>query len=67
MLRLILADKKSPIHQIVDFDFVSRLVDTGGASFEQPWYGQLMTGPQVIAYLIQLNNWMKFYDVKLDI
>lgn len=67
MLRLILEDKTSPIHQIVDYEFVSRLVDTGGASFEQPWYGQLMTGPQVIAYLIQFNNWMKFYDVKLDI
>lgn len=67
MLRKILEDKNSPIHQIVDYDFVSRLIDTGGVSFKQPWYGQLMTGPQVIAYLIQLNNWMKFYNVKLDI
>ena len=67
MLRLILEDKNSPIHQIVDYDFASRLIDTGGSSFERPWYGQLMTGPQVIAYLIQLNNWMKFYNVKLDI
>lgn len=67
MLRLILEDKTSPIHQIVDYDFVSKLIDTGGTSFEQPWYGQLMTGPQVIAYLIQFNNWMKFYHVKLDI
>lgn len=67
MLKLILEDKTSPIHQIVDYDFVSRLIDTGGASFEKPWYGQLMAGPQVIAYLIQFNNWMKFYDVKLDI
>ena len=67
MLKLILEDKNSPIHQIVDYDFVSRLIDTGGSSFERPWYGQLMTGPQVIAYLIQLNNWMKFYNVKLDI
>ena len=47
--------------------FVSNIVDTGGESFKEPWYGQLMTGPQVIAYLIQLNNWMKFYNVKLDI
>lgn len=67
MLRAILEDKTSPIHQIIDYDFVSRLVDTGGSSFERPWYGQLMTGPQVIAYLIQFNNWMKFYNIKLDI
>ena len=67
MLRKILDDKSSPIHEVIDYDFVSELVDTGGAAFKQPWFGQLMTGPQVIAYLIQLNNWMKFYDVKLDL
>ena len=67
MLKKILEDKSSPIHQIIDYDFVSNIVDTGGESFKEPWYGQLMTGPQVIAYLIQLNNWMKFYNVKLDI
>ena len=67
MLKKILEDKLSPIHQIIDYDFVSNIVDTGGESFKEPWYGQLMTGPQVIAYLIQLNNWMKFYNVKLDI
>ena len=67
MLKKILEDKSSPIHQIIDYDFVSNIVDTGGESFKEPWYGQLMTGPQVIAYLIQLNNWMKFYNVKLEI
>ena len=67
MLRKILDDKSSPIHQVIDYEFVSNLVDTGGKAFKQPWFGQLMTGPQVIAYLIQLNNWMKFYDVKLDL
>ena len=67
MLKKILEDRSSPIHQIIDYDFVSNIVDTGGKSFKEPWYGQLMTGPQVIAYLIQLNNWMKFYNVKLDI
>ena len=67
MLKKILEDRSSPIHQIIDYDFVSNIVNTGGKSFKEPWYGQLMTGPQVIAYLIQLNNWMKFYNVKLDI
>ena len=67
MLKKILEDRSSPIHQIIDYDFVSNIGDTGGKSFKEPWYGQLMTGPQVIAYLIQLNNWMKFYNVKLDI
>ena len=63
----ILNDKTSPIHQIIDYDFVEKMIQTGGSNFKKPWYGQLMTGPQVIAYLIQMNNWMKFYNVKLDI
>lgn len=67
MLQNILDDKTSPIHQIIDYDFVEKMIQTGGSKFKKPWYGQLMTGPQVIAYLIQMNNWMKFYNVKLDI
>lgn len=67
MLQNILNDKTSPIHQIIDYDFVEKMIQTGGSNFKKPWYGQLMTGPQVIAYLIQMNNWMKFYNVKLDI
>ena len=23
-----------------------------------PWFGQLMSGPQMLAYLIQINQWM---------
>lgn len=30
-----------------------------------PWFGQLMIGPQLMAYLIQLNIWLGEYKVKL--
>ena len=63
----ILKDSKSPIHQIIDEEFVKNLVQTGGAAFNKPWFGQLMTGPQVIAYLIQVNTWMELYNVDLQI
>jgi asparagine synthase (glutamine-hydrolysing) len=32
-----------------------------------PWYGQLMTTPQTIAYLIQLNYWMEKWKVKIRV
>ncbi len=67
MLERILDDKSSPIHQIIDEEFVKELVQTGGAAFDQPWFGQLMTGPQVIAYLIQINTWMNLYNVDLQL
>ncbi|QNO14582.1 asparagine synthase (glutamine-hydrolyzing) [Alkalicella caledoniensis] len=61
----ILADSSSPILQLIDFNQVQELVKTGGKSFEKPWYGQLMTGPQLIAYLIQIDLWMREYKVTL--
>ncbi|MDI9218711.1 asparagine synthase (glutamine-hydrolyzing) [Clostridium tertium] len=61
----ILNDKSSPILDIIDTTKVKEIVDTKGAAYKTPWYGQLMTGPQMIAYLIQVNNWLKFYNVKL--
>lgn len=63
----ILKDKNAPIHQIIDEKEVMDIVLSGGASIQKPWYGQLMTGPQVIAYLIQINTWLKAYNVALDI
>lgn len=60
-----LKDKDSPILQLIDIDKVTEIVETGGASFKKPWYGQLMTGPQLIAYLVQVNTWMKEYNVKV--
>lgn len=32
-----------------------------------PWYGQLMTRPQKIAYFLQMDFWLQQYDVKLKL
>lgn len=61
----ILKDKSSPILNIIDKSRVKEIVETRGDSYKTPWFGQLMTGPQMIAYLIQINNWLKNYNVKL--
>ncbi len=31
----------------------------------QPWYGQLMTTPQTIAYFLQINYWLQKYQVRI--
>lgn len=66
-LHKILADKTSPILEIVDFNTIKNIADTAGAYFKTPWYGQLMTGPQLIAYLIQINIWLKEYNIDLQL
>ena len=56
---------------IIDYahtpDAIEKIINTNGSSFTKPWFGQLMTGPQVMAYLIQLDTWLNEYNVKLDI
>jgi len=64
-MREILADKNSPILQLINIEKVTDIVETGGKSFGKPWYGQLMAGPQLIAYLIQINIWLKEYKVNI--
>ena len=65
MMNEIMKDKSEPIHEIIDDNVVKEIIDTRGESYKSPWYGQLMTGPQLLAYLIQVNIWLKEYNVNL--
>ena len=64
-MKSILNDSSSPILDLIDINTVSEIVNSEGASYKTPWYGQLMTGPQLIAYLIQINHWLKEYKIEL--
>lgn len=61
-LRDILSDGTSPIFDIVKRNKLEELLT---AFRTQPWYGQLMTTPQTIAYFIQLDYWMRRYKVEI--
>ena len=63
-LKKILSDKTRPLFAITDYDAVKSLV---GTSRQEPWYGQLMTTPQTIAYFLQLDYWMEKYKVRVEI
>ena len=60
----ILADKNSIVSGLIDHDFVLELIQNPN-SLTEPWYGQLMRGPQVLAYLIQLDFWFKENNVQI--
>ncbi len=66
-LRSILSDDASPILQVIDRDAVLRLMDGELSPTATPWFGQLMSGPQMLAYLIQVNQWMLRYRVEIAI
>ncbi|ARI78059.1 asparagine synthase (glutamine-hydrolyzing) [Halobacillus mangrovi] len=61
----ILADANAPIFDLFDRDRIRKLNDSEGKSIDTPWFGQLMTGPQLIAHLCQINYWLKTYSIRL--
>lgn len=63
-LRAVIDDESSPVLQIVKKDALEALLTAEDSS---PWYGQLMTTPQTIAYFLQVNYWLKRFDVKIDV
>jgi asparagine synthase (glutamine-hydrolysing) len=63
----ILADTTSPLQALIHPESVRNFVASDSAAVNFPWFGQLMGGPQLLAYLIQLNSWMKPYRVSIKL
>ena len=58
----VLMDTESPLWQLITVDAVKQLLEKGST---WPWYGQLMRRPQIMAYLLQLDFWLRWYQVEL--
>lgn len=56
----------APILQIIDEKKLTAFME-GEKDYGAPWYGQLMAGPQMLAYLIQINYWLNKYKIKIQI
>ena len=65
MLTNIMKDINSPINYLLNKDYILEILNTDGAAFTRPWFGQLMTGPQLMAYLCQVNMWLETYNPKI--
>ena len=59
-------DSTSALHELLDDAHLKELIATKGASFQLPWYGQLMSGPQLLAYLYQIDCWIRDYNIKIE-
>ncbi len=57
-LNHIINDKNAPINDIIDKNAAISLV-SAPSEYGKPWFGQLMSTPQMIAYLIQVNYWLE--------
>lgn len=62
----IMENSSAPIHQFLDARKVKRFINAP-SDYGRPWYGQLMAGPQMLAYMIQVNYWMEKYHISIHI
>ena len=61
-----LKDQNSILYRLFLKDQLNELIKTKGNSFKFPWFGQLMMGPQFLAYLYQIHLWGQIYQIELD-
>lgn len=59
-----LKDANSPLLSLLDlsktFDYFEQ-----PTNYSNPWYGQLMAGPQLLAYYLQIDDWIVRYHINL--
>lgn len=64
--RGMLQDKSQPIHALINREKAERFMAMP-SDYAKPWYGQLMAGPQLYAYLLQVNYWLREYRIGIEI
>lgn len=66
MALCVLEDKSCALNEMINKSSIMSLIENPD-SLSEPWYGQLMRGPQVLAYLVQIYAWIRRYNVQFDI
>lgn len=67
MLTKIMKKPDAPIKKLLNETYIWEIINTNGNAFTRPWFGQLMTGPQLMAYLCQVNMWLERYKPRIEV
>ena len=67
LLSEIMKNEDAPINKLLNRKYILQILETDGKAFSRPWFGQLMTGPQLMAYLCQVNMWLEIYKPEFRI
>ena len=62
-LRKIMQEEKSPLFHLINRKKLEAILSR---EMVWPWYGQLMRRPQMMAYFLQLEFWLRHYNVRMD-
>ena len=59
-----ISDPNAPILALCDYDKIIKVV-TSDFDYGKPFFGQLMAGPQFMGFLLQVNYWLKKFNVNI--
>ncbi len=62
MVMDMISNNNSPILNFISKSKVKKFIKTP-SNYTKPWYGQLMAGPQMLAYILQINYWLQKYKI----
>ena len=62
----VLTDTASPLRNLVELQKVLSYFEKP-SNLTKPFYGQLMAGPQLIAYMLQINYWLEHNHIKISL
>ena len=65
MAEYVLSDKTCPLYDMLNRSAVYQLMQNP-ESMKEPWYGQLMRTPQVLAYIVQVYVWIRKYNIEFE-
>lgn len=61
-----LQDENNILYELFDIDKIKQLINQEQTT-STPWFGQLMSGPQLLAYFYQIYLWGKNYKIELSL
>ena len=56
--------KRSILNELLDRKGIEDIIENPD-KITNPWYGQLMKAPQILAYIIELDYWFDKYNVEI--
>lgn len=62
----IIEDKEEPLNALLNGRILKQMIQSP-SDYGRPWFGQLMAQPQMFAYFIEINYWLKEYQVEIRI
>lgn len=66
-MRALCADVHAPVWKVVDVNQMEKIAASRLDPADTPWFGQLMAGPQMLAYILQVNAWLAERNIAIEL